>query len=301
MAEDPMFLPSPPAKPAIVDSTKSAITLSWNKPLFDGGAAVTGYRVEYKKASGEEWSTGIYNTDKTEFTITGLTSGAEYVFVVRSINKIGVSEPSPESDPQVAMDREEEPKFNVSPEMRKTLLVKAGGSFTLNVPYSGKPMPTVSWDKADVDLRIRGLINTTSTVASITVEQVTRDDSGKYTIKLQNLSGSASLTLSVRVLDSPGPPTRIAVKDVTKTSVTVTWDIPENEGGAPVKNYLVDIRDISRVGWTRLTDKCHRLSYRVSDLEEGGIYFFRITEKRKRTWCRSVSGDQRGCKINRSD
>lgn len=277
MAEDPTFLPSAPTKPIIVDSSKSAITLSWNKPLFDGGAAVTGYRVEFRKTSEGEWSTGVYNTDKTEFTVTGLSSGAEYVFVVRSINKIGVSEPSVESDPQVAMEREEEPKFDVSPEARKMLLVKNGGSFTLTVPYTGKPTPNVTWDKADVDLRVRGLINTTSSVSSLTVERATRDDSGKYTVKFNNHAGSASLTLSVKVLDSPGPPAQISVKDVTKNSATVTWDMPENEGGGPVKNYLVDIRDISRMGWTRLTDKCHRLSYRVSDLDEGGIYFFRIT------------------------
>lgn len=277
VAEDPMFLPSPPAKPVIVDSSKSSITLSWNKPLFDGGAAVTGYRVEFRKTTEEEWSTGVYNTDRTEFTVTGLSRGAEYVFVVRSINRIGVSEPSSESEPHVAMDQEDEPKFDVGPEMRKTLLVKDGAAFTLTVPYSGKPTPNVTWDKADVDLRVRGLINTTSTISSLTVEQATRDDSGKYIVKLHNPAGSASLTLSVRVLDSPGPPTRVSVKDVTKNSATVTWDIPENEGGAPVKNYIVDIRDISRMGWTKLTDKCHRISYRVSDLEEGGIYFFRVT------------------------
>uniref|UniRef100_A0A3Q2P6Z6 Fibronectin type-III domain-containing protein n=1 Tax=Fundulus heteroclitus TaxID=8078 RepID=A0A3Q2P6Z6_FUNHE len=95
--------------------------------------------------------------------------------------------------------------------------------------------------------------------------------------KLQNVAGSATLTLNVRVLDSPGPPSNITVKDVTKNSATVTWDIPENEGGGPVNNYLIDIREISRKGWTRLTDKCRRLSYKVSDLEEGGIYFFRVT------------------------
>lgn len=277
MAEDPMFLPSPPAKPTIVDSTKSSITLSWNKPLFDGGAAVTGYRVEFRKSSEEDWTIGVHNTDKTEFTVTGLTCGTEYVFTVRSMNQVGVSEPSPETNAQVAMEREEEPKFEISPEMRKTLLVKDRTSFTLTVPFTGRPTPTVSWEKADVDLRVRGLINATSSVTSLTVEQATRDDSGKYILKLQNAAGSALLTLSVRVLDSPGPPARVAVKDVTKNSATITWDIPENEGGAPVKNYLVDIRDISRVGWTRLTDKCHRLSYRVSELEEGGIYFFKVT------------------------
>ncbi|XP_070686293.1 titin-like [Pempheris klunzingeri] len=277
VAEDPKFLPSAPVKPFIIDSTRSSITLSWNKPLFDGGAAVTGYKVEFRKPSEEDWTVGVHNTDKTEFTVTGLTSGAEYVFTIRSINKIGISEPSPETDPQVPMEREEEPRFDISTEMRKTLLVKDGSAFTLTVPFTGKPVPSVTWEKTGVDLRVRGLINTSSSVTSITMEGATRDDSGKYLVKLQNVAGCASLMLNVRVLDSPGPPAHVAVKDVTRNSATVCWDIPENEGGAPVKKYHVDIRDISRRGWTTLTDKCHRLSYKVSDLEEGGIYFFRVT------------------------
>ncbi|XP_054889486.1 titin-like [Poeciliopsis prolifica] len=277
LAEDPKFLPSPPTKPTITDSSKSSITLTWNKPLFDGGAPITGYKVEFRKTAEEDWTVGVQNTDKTEFTVTGLTTGEEYVFVVRSINKIGLSEPSPETEPELALEREEEPVFNINPEMRKTLLVKYGCSFTLTVPFTGKPVPSVSWEKADVDLRVRGLIHTSGFITSITVEQATRDDSGKYKVKLQNAAGSATLIMNVRVLDSPGPPINIKVKDVTKNSATVTWDIPENEGGGPVKSYLVDIRDISRKGWTRLTDKCRRLSYKVSDLEEGGIYFFRVT------------------------
>uniref|UniRef100_A0A3B4AP60 Titin n=1 Tax=Periophthalmus magnuspinnatus TaxID=409849 RepID=A0A3B4AP60_9GOBI len=180
--------PGPPAGPLKISGISAEkCTLSWEPPMEDGGAEIMHYIVE-KKTSEEEWSTGIYNTDKTQLTVTGLSSGAEYVFVVRSINKIGVSEPSQESDPQVAMDREEEPKFDVGPDMRKTLLVKDGASFTLTVPYSGKPTPTVTWEKADVDLRVRGLINTTSTVTSLTVDRTTRDDSGKYIVKLQNLA-----------------------------------------------------------------------------------------------------------------
>uniref|UniRef100_A0A3B3HL83 Titin n=1 Tax=Oryzias latipes TaxID=8090 RepID=A0A3B3HL83_ORYLA len=277
MAEDPKFLPCPPAKPIITDSSKSSMTLMWNKPLFDGGTQITGYNVEFRKTTEEDWTVGVNNTDKTESTVTGLTTGSEYVFIVRSINKIGISDPSPETDPEVVMDREEIPRFDINPEMRKTLPVKAGSSFTLTVPFVGKPPPTVSWDKAGVDLRIRGIISTSSSITSISIEQATRDDSGKYKVKLQNVAGSTSLTLNVRVLDSPGPPAKIIVKDITKNSATVAWDIPENEGGAAVTNYFVDLRDISRKGWTRLTDKCKRLSYRISDLEEGGIYFFRVT------------------------
>uniref|UniRef100_A0A3P8SS54 Titin n=1 Tax=Amphiprion percula TaxID=161767 RepID=A0A3P8SS54_AMPPE len=154
-AEDPQFLPSPPAKPKIVDSTKTTVTLSWNKPLFDGGAPVTGYRVEYRKTLDDEWIVGVQNTKNTEFTVVGLTPGTEYVFVVKSINKIGVSESSPESDKQVAKERVEEPVFDISNEMRKTLIVRDGSSFTMTVPFRGKPIPSVTWTKPDVDLRVQ--------------------------------------------------------------------------------------------------------------------------------------------------
>uniref|UniRef100_A0A3Q3GGW5 Titin n=1 Tax=Labrus bergylta TaxID=56723 RepID=A0A3Q3GGW5_9LABR len=155
VAEDPQFLPSPPAKPKLIDSTKTTVTLSWNKPLFDGGAPVTGYRVEYRMSMDDEWFVGVQNTKNTEFTVVGLTPGAEYVFVVKSINKIGVSEPSPESDKQVAKEKAEEPVFDISNDMRKTLIVRDGSSFTMTVPFRGKPIPNATWTKPDVDLRVR--------------------------------------------------------------------------------------------------------------------------------------------------
>lgn len=276
-AEDPLFLPSPPAKPKIIDSSKTSITLFWNKPLFDGGSPVTGYMVEYRKTNDDDWTLGVSNTKSTEFTVVGLASGEEYVFVVRSINKIGQSEPSPETDPQIAKDREDEPVFLISNEMRKTLIIKDGSSFTLRVPFEGKPVPHVMWNKPDVDLRVRAAIDITDNCTSITIEQATRDDSGKYTVTLQNVAGTATLTLSVKVLDSPGPPACIEIKEVTKSSSTITWDTPENEGGAPVKNYLVDLREATKMGWTRITDSCPRLTYKVNDLQEGGVYYFRVT------------------------
>uniref|UniRef100_A0A8C8E8A5 Titin n=1 Tax=Otus sunia TaxID=257818 RepID=A0A8C8E8A5_9STRI len=217
-SEDPIFLPSPPSKPKIMDSTRSNITIGWTKPLFDGGAPVTGYTVEYKKTDETDWTTAIQNLRGTEYTITGLVSGSEYVFRVKSINKIGVSEPSDVSEPQVAKEREEEPAFDIDSEMRKTLIVKAGGSFTMTVPFRGKPVPNVTWNKPDTDLRTRASIDTSDNCTSLTIEKATRNDSGKYTLTLQNILNTATLTLIVKVLDTPGPPSNITAKDVTKES-----------------------------------------------------------------------------------
>uniref|UniRef100_A0A4W5MPX4 Titin n=1 Tax=Hucho hucho TaxID=62062 RepID=A0A4W5MPX4_9TELE len=189
--------------PSAPENFETTVTLSWNKPLFDGGAPVTGYCVEFRRTDeyDDDWCVGVSNTKNTEFTVVGLTSGAEYLFVVKSINKIGLSEPSPPTDPQVAKEREEEPVFDISNEMRKTLIVKDGSSFTLTVPFRGKPVPNVMWTKAAVDLRVRASIDTTDTFTSITVEQATRDDSGKYIVTLQNIAGK------VACLVSPSSPT----------------------------------------------------------------------------------------------
>uniref|UniRef100_A0A3Q3GH12 Titin n=1 Tax=Labrus bergylta TaxID=56723 RepID=A0A3Q3GH12_9LABR len=272
-AEDPQFLPSPPAKPKLIDSTKTTVTLSWNKPLFDGGAPVTGYRVEYRMSMDDEWFVGVQNTKNTEFTVVGLTPGAEYVFVVKSINKIGVSEPSPESDKQVAKEKAEEPVFDISNDMRKTLIVRDGSSFTMTVPFRGKPIPNATWTKPDVDLRVRAVIDTTDTFTSITLEKATRNDSGKYTVTLSSVAGTSSLTLNVRVLDSPGPPANVEVKDVT--NVSLAWAKPEQDGGSRITGYLVEALEKGQEKWVKCgTTKSIHLT--VSGLRENAEYFFRV-------------------------
>uniref|UniRef100_A0A8C9EX15 Titin n=1 Tax=Pavo cristatus TaxID=9049 RepID=A0A8C9EX15_PAVCR len=276
-AEDPIFLPSPPSKPKIMDSTRSNITIGWTKPLFDGGAPVTAYTVEYKKTDETDWTTAIQNLRGTEYTISGLVSGSEYVFRVKSINKMGVSEPSDSSEPHLAKEREEEPAFDIDSEMRKTLIVKAGESFTMTVPFRGKPVPNVTWNKPDTDLRTRASIDVSDNRTSLTIEKATRNDSGKYTLTLQNVLNTVTLTLVVKVLDTPGPPSHVTTKDVTKESAVLSWDVPDNDGGAPVKNYVIEKREASKKAWVTVTNNCHRLSYKVTGLQEGAIYYFRVS------------------------
>uniref|UniRef100_A0A8C3UIP7 Titin n=1 Tax=Catharus ustulatus TaxID=91951 RepID=A0A8C3UIP7_CATUS len=278
-AEDPIFLPSPPSKPKIMDSTRSNITIGWTKPLFDGGAPVTGYTVEYKKTDETDWTTAIQNLRGTEYTITGLTSGSEYVFRVKSINKMGVSEPSDVSEPQVAKEREEEPAFEIDSEMRKTLIVKAGGSFTMTVPFRGKPIPNVTWNKPDTDLRTRASIDTSSNCTSLTIEKATRNDSGKYTLTLQNILNTTTLTLIVKVLDTPekpSPPEKLGVTNVTKDSVSLSWLKPEHDGGSRIVSYLLEALEKGQQKWVKcaVVKTTHHV---VHGLKENVDYFFRVS------------------------
>ncbi|NWX73339.1 TITIN protein, partial [Uria aalge] len=51
--------------------------------------------------------------------------------------------------------------------------------------FRGKPVPNVTWNKPDTDLRTRANIDTSDNCTSLTIEKATRNDSGKYTLTLQ--------------------------------------------------------------------------------------------------------------------
>uniref|UniRef100_A0A6I8R0Z2 Titin n=1 Tax=Xenopus tropicalis TaxID=8364 RepID=A0A6I8R0Z2_XENTR len=271
-AEDPIFLPSPPTKPKIVDSTKTSITLEWTKPLFDGGSPVTGYAVEYKKSDDSEWTTAVTNVKGTEYTVIALTSGAEYSFRVKSINKVGTSDPSESTEPHIVKEREEEPVFDIDSEMRKTLIVKSGGSFTMTVPFRGKPVPNVMWSKPDIDLRSRAAIDTTDSRTSLTIEKATRNDSGKYTLTLQNVLNTATLTLVVKV---PSPPEKLGVTNVTKDSVSLSWMKPDHDGGSKIMGYLIEALEKGQQKWTKcaVVKTTHHV---IRGLKENVDYYFRV-------------------------
>ena len=79
-------VPSAPRN-LLTDGGDGAVTLSWDPPEDDGGAAITdyGYRINRRNP----WIS-IGSTD-TAHTVTGLVNGTEYVFEVRAVNRIGKS------------------------------------------------------------------------------------------------------------------------------------------------------------------------------------------------------------------
>ena len=82
----------------LVDGTDGAVTLTWDAPEDDGGAAITDY--QYRINGRNPWISS--GTTDTTHTVTGLVNGTVYVFQVRAVNRIGRS---PASDPAEATPR----------------------------------------------------------------------------------------------------------------------------------------------------------------------------------------------------
>uniref|UniRef100_A0A3Q3DI11 Fibronectin type-III domain-containing protein n=1 Tax=Hippocampus comes TaxID=109280 RepID=A0A3Q3DI11_HIPCM len=86
-------VPHPPRKLEVVDVTKSAVSLGWEKPEHDGGSRLTGYVVEACKFGTDKWMK-VASLKLTDFehTIEKLNEGEQYLFRIKAINSRGAGE-----------------------------------------------------------------------------------------------------------------------------------------------------------------------------------------------------------------
>ena len=81
--------PGAPRNLRAATGNSGELAVSWDAPSSDGGAEITGYRVQWKESSGS-WDTPANVSETTvtgtAHTITGLTDGTEYDVQVRAVN-----------------------------------------------------------------------------------------------------------------------------------------------------------------------------------------------------------------------
>uniref|UniRef100_A0A803T159 Titin n=1 Tax=Anolis carolinensis TaxID=28377 RepID=A0A803T159_ANOCA len=237
---DPMFKPGPPTNAHAVDTTKNSITVAWSKPIYDGGSEILGYIVEICKADEEEWTIATPQTGLrvNRFEIKKLIEHQEYKLRVCALNKIGVGEAAAVPGTVKPEDKLEAPELDIDSELRKGIV---GLNYT-----------------------------------QLSIDYCDRNDAGKYTLKLENSSGSKSAFVTVKVLDTPGPPQNLVVKEIRKDYAVLTWEPPVNDGGAKIKNYVIDKRESTRKAYANVSAKCSKTSFKVENLAEGSIYYFRV-------------------------
>lgn len=68
------------------------MTCSWNPPVRDGGAPISGYVVEQRDAHRPGWVTVCDSVSRPTFKFEKLIEGNEYVFRAAAINRYGTGE-----------------------------------------------------------------------------------------------------------------------------------------------------------------------------------------------------------------
>lgn len=82
------------------------------------------------------------------------------------------------------------------------IILKAGSSTVIEIPFTGSPKPAATWQFKGGKLpdQKRFKVDTIVNMTSMTMSKVIRSDSGKYTVGLQNEFGKANVTIEVVVL-----------------------------------------------------------------------------------------------------
>uniref|UniRef100_A0A8C3DNX8 Uncharacterized protein n=1 Tax=Corvus moneduloides TaxID=1196302 RepID=A0A8C3DNX8_CORMO len=269
-----LALPDAPGTPEPTNVTGDSITLTWARPESDG-MEIIGYIIEMCKADLEAWQkVNAETVIATKYTVVDLEAGEHYKFRVSAVNAAGRGESCEVPASVQTVDRLSAPEIDIDANFKQTHIVRAGASIRLFIAFSGRPVPTAVWSKADVNLSLRADIQTTDSFSTLTVEECNRNDAGKYVFTVENNSGSKSITFTVKVLDTPGPPGPITFKDVTRTSITLMWDAPILDGGSRIHHYVVEKREASR-----RTGQTKQLTFTVEGLVENTEYEFRVKAK----------------------
>ena len=79
-------------------------------------------------------------------------------------------------------------------------------------------------------------------------------------------------------VDVPDSPKHLQPTDVTKSSVTLTWEAPQKDGGSPITGYILERCQLPGSRWAKINKKpISDTMHTVTDLVENVDYQFRVS------------------------
>uniref|UniRef100_A0A8C1MAD6 Roundabout, axon guidance receptor, homolog 2 (Drosophila) n=1 Tax=Cyprinus carpio TaxID=7962 RepID=A0A8C1MAD6_CYPCA len=155
---------------------------------------------------------------------------------------------------------------------------------------SGEPVPTISWLKDGVSLLGKDPRMSLQDLGSLQIKGLRLSDSGIYTCVAASSSGETSWSAFLEVKESgslvvvkdrdenelPGPPSKPQVTDVTKNSVSLSWQ-PGLPGASPISSYVIEAfsQSVSN-SWQTVSDHVKTTQYTIKGLRPNTIYLFMV-------------------------
>uniref|UniRef100_A0A3B4U822 Roundabout, axon guidance receptor, homolog 2 (Drosophila) n=1 Tax=Seriola dumerili TaxID=41447 RepID=A0A3B4U822_SERDU len=158
----------------------------------------------------------------------------------------------------------------------------------LKCQASGDPIPSISWLKDGVSLLGKDPRMSLQELGSLQIKNLS--DSGIYTCVATSSSGETSWSAFLEVKESggvmvmkthdenelPGPPSKPQVTDVTKNSVSLSWQ-PGMAGASPVSSFVIEAfsQSVSN-SWQTVADHVKTTQFTVKGLRPNTIYLFMV-------------------------
>ncbi len=274
--------PDPPTNLMAEADGTSQIDLSWTAPAYDGGAAITGYRIEVSVDRGLVWSDLVTNTNTTGTTYshTGLSPASTRHYRVSAVNRVGPGDPS-----------------NSAEATTDATVPNAPAGLTATA--HDHQQIDLDWDVPDFDggAEITGyrievsenegstwtnlVANTGSTTTAYSHTGLRPASTRHYRVSAINEIGiGAASNVANATTDAiaPDPPTNLVATATLPTRIELNWTAPAYDGGAPIVSYRVEVSedgirwaDLQRSTGVSLTRYVH------TGLEPGSTRHYRVS------------------------
>uniref|UniRef100_A0A8C5JE15 Myomesin 2 n=1 Tax=Junco hyemalis TaxID=40217 RepID=A0A8C5JE15_JUNHY len=282
--QDTIVLPSAPGQVVATRNTKTSVVVQWDKPKHEED--LYGYYIEYSVVGSNRWEPSNHKPIKyNRFVVHGLETGEQYVFRVKAVNALGLSENSQESEAVTVQAALTCPSYPHG----ITLLNCDGHSMTLGwkAPrYSGgSPILGYYIDKREANHQNWHEVNSSLITRTIyTVEDLTEDAFYEFKVAAANLVGigqpsdpSEHFKCKAWTMPEPGPAYDLMICEVRNTSLVLLWKAPVYEGKSPITGYLVDYKEVDTEDWITANEKpTSKRYFKVTDLHEGHTYVFKV-------------------------
>ena len=278
--------PDPPVGFTAVAISPTSASLSWSPPQNNGGAHITGYKIELRTPSTSYTNIAILG-NVTTYTHLNLITGNTYIYRVFAINSNGTGSPSPEV--LVKPTSSSVPLKNIAPNPPGNLTATIYSSTQINLSWShptSNGSPPVSGYKIQYKFDSGNFTNLVSnsgnsfTAYSHTGLQVAHTYTYRVfainSIGTSNSSNTATTT-TVQITTVPGSPV-LSASPSSATSVSLSWTPPTNDGGSAITGYKIEYSNgtsqyiilVANTGNTQT-------AYLHKGLVTGKVYTYRVT------------------------
>ncbi|MBL4595138.1 MAG: fibronectin type III domain-containing protein, partial [Robiginitomaculum sp.] len=279
-----------PSAPQNLDATPQTgqVLVNWEVPTSNGGAEITSYTVKW--SVGNTFDSNIFDSIEitgvdantppvTTTTITGLTNGETYTFVVTATNSAGESGSSNEdtATPAAAPDAPTLDSAKSDDDSSSVLSWTAnsdGGSSIVSYSISYTPVGSEAQPVA---------ISGSPLATTATISGLTNGIEYSFTITASNIVATSDSSNPLTAIPSTNPsaPTGLTVTGTGNQSVSLSWTEPVDDGGDPLVKYTVqystdDFTTIQTHEVIPVGEDPLATSTTVGGLDNGVEYKFRV-------------------------
>ncbi|NXX39722.1 IGFN1 protein, partial [Tricholaema leucomelas] len=280
-AQDATKTPGQVQELRVSSRDSSSVTLTWRKPEVQDGNDVKGYEVEVKAPKSLSWTKcSALPIQGTTYTVKGLQANQSYSLRVRALGDSGLGEAAELEASTGDGPREVPPRLLVDGRVKSTLVVRAGNSIRVKIPFEASPDPVVTWLKDGLPLPKRATTDTKDGTTQLLVGAAEFSDSGTYTVELQNgLGKRETFSFQVQVTDIPQPPGALQLAEKVPGTVTVTWEPSASEKWEENLFYTVLKRESEKGLWHVVGDLIFTNQFTFTKVIPGRDYYFRVVAK----------------------